>query len=172
MGSNPLKYRNRNDPIEKVTTAPQNPFIRPPRTMRATPPMAIKATPCVESKLKREPKLEPSKPPATTAYSNMASLLYPAMKGIVNYLRIKRPNEFIHPVKKAKLHCFISEKWGSKSPYHIFPPNTSWRAMIWGHDSRMGKEVNKGLAAPPNHLRLGLRQGGVDSPTTLHSRVA
>jgi hypothetical protein len=147
MGSNPLKYRNRNDPIEKVMTAPQNPFIRPPRPRRATPDMTIKATPRMESKFKREPKLEPSKPPATTAYSNMASLLYLAMQGIVNCLKIKRPNEFIHSVKKANPHSFTSEKWGPKSPYHTAPSLRAGIAeLISQGNDKMGEYATSGVS--------------------------
>jgi len=124
-------------------TAPQNPFIRPPRTMRATPDMPMKATPRMESKLKRESKLEPSKPPATTAYSNMASLLYPATQVILYCPMTKALNEFVHSVKKAKPHSFSFKQWGSTSLNHTFPPGkgigeptSEWILSEWGKMSR------------------------------------
>ena len=77
MGSSPLKYRNINDPIEKVMTAPQNLSHRYPRRVRATPDVTIKATPRTEAKLKREPKKKLSSAPAKAAYSNITLFLCP-----------------------------------------------------------------------------------------------
>jgi hypothetical protein len=99
LGGNPFIYRKSNDPINPIksaTTAPQNPFIKYQRLMRTAPHITARTTSCVGSKSKKKSKLEPSKPPATTAYSNKAYLIYPAMKGFVNCPRINRPNEFIN----------------------------------------------------------------------------
>ena len=53
-------------PMERAITAPQNPFMQPPRLMRATPDPAIKPTYPMESKLKNDLKLDPANPLAAT----------------------------------------------------------------------------------------------------------
>jgi hypothetical protein len=52
-------------------------------------------------------------------------------------------------IEKTKPHSSIIKKWGSKSPYHTFPPGKDWRGKICQNDSRMGGDVNTQDNLPP-----------------------